>query len=498
MKKLFVLFYLLAITAPAFAQRAAVVELSVKNVEEGIITVTPPVEHTVFWGASRIDTLKEGKKHVISLDESQTGYVNIDVFNRPVRLFVQKGNRVSVTIDEENEEQPLVIEGNNKEGQLLLSNNELVYVGNQIARYKNDTTAALLSKHVEEDKKVRQNVYKALLDVGKIDKAFYDFAMLTLDYYHAALISEIVFSKYAITTLPTNHPQYKPDFAAEWGILWEQLYKQYPVNNPAALRSFGYNDGFNTYAGNYIIGYLGWLQSRQGAGAKAPLNWSAEIQQMIQRVQNNMQPEIAEYIEATILVTELGLEKNYKDLVPLANAFKKRHPQSKYLRYMEPLLNKAAAYIQKSSGEFTEEQKLVPDYTGINSFAELVSKFRGKPLFVEFWSSWCFTCKDQFQYQKELHTFLKNKDIEHLFISVDHQTALHDWKEMIKYYDLKGYHVRANPSLQKSVSNIFWNGKGTPLPLYVIIDAAGNIKEFDAMRPSEKSRLYSQIDSKLN
>lgn len=498
MKKLYVIFFLLA-ALPTFAQRAAaIVELSVKNVDEGIITVTLPVQHTVFWGASRIDTLKAGKKLTISLSESQTGYVNIDVFNRPIRLFVQNGNRISVSIDEENEEQPLIIEGNNKEGQLLLSNNELVYVGNQISRYKKDTTATLLAKHVEEDKKVRQNVYKALFDARKIDKPFYDFAMLTMDYYHAALISEIVFSKYAVTTLAANHPQYNPHFAAEWGALWENIYKQYPVNNPAALQSFGYNDGFNTYAGNYIIGYLGWLQTKQGSGPKTPLNWSAEIQQMMQRVQNNMQPEVAEYAEATILVTELGLEKNYKDLVPLANAFKKRYPQSKYLPYIEPLINKATAYMKKAGGDFTTEQKMVPNYAGINSFAELVSKFRGKPLFVEFWSSWCFTCKDQFQYQKDLHNFLEKKGIEHLFVSVDHQTALQEWEEMIKYYDLKGHHVRANPSLQKSVSGIFWNGKGTPLPLYIIIDAAGNIKEFDALRPSEKTRLYHQIESKLN
>lgn len=497
--KLYALIFLLAGSLPGFAQRsAAVIELNVKNVEEGIITVTLPVQHTVFWGASKIDTLKAGKKHMISLSETQTGYVNIDVFNRPVRLFIQKGNRVSVTIDEENEERPLVIEGNNREGQLLLSNNELVYVGNQIARYKNDTTAALLAKHVEDDKTVRRNVYKALFDARKIDQPFYEFAMLTLDYYHAALISEIVFSKYALTTLSDNHPQYRPDFPAEWGALWERTYKQYPVNNVAALGSFGYNDGFNTYAGNYIIGYLGWMQARQGTGPKAPLNWSAEIQQMIQRVQNNMQPEIAEYMEATILTTELSLEKNYKDLLPLSSAFRNRYPQSKYLPYIQPLTDKAAAYMKKAGGEFTEEQKMVPDYAAINSFAELVRKFRGKPLFVEFWSSWCFTCKDQFQYQQELHRFLQGKDIEHLFVSVDHPTAWQEWTEMIKYYDLKGHHVRANPSLQKSISNIFWGGKGTPLPLYVIIDAAGNIKEFDALRPSEKRRLYDQISSKLN
>lgn len=498
--KLYVLFFLLTgFTSAAFAQKAAaVIELKVKNVDEGIITVTLPVQHTVFWGASRIDTLRAGKTHLISLNESQTGFVNIDVFNRPVRLFVQSGNRIRITIDEEDEERPLLVEGDNREGQLLLSSNELVYVGNQISRYKNDTSAALLTKHVGEDKTVRQNVYKLLYEGRKIDKAFYDFVMLTLDYYHAALISEIIFSKYAVTTLEPNHPQYQPQFASEWGVLWEKVYKEYPVNNPAALRSFGYNDGFNTYAGNYIIGYLGWMQNRRGTAPKGNLNWTAELQQILQRIGNNLEPAVAEYVEATILATELSLEKNYRELIPLAASFRKRHPQSIYLPYIEPLVAKADAYVHKVEVELTTEQNLVPDYTNINTFAQLVNKFRGRPIYVEFWSSWCYTCKDQFRYEKELHHFLQTKDIVHLFVSVDHPLSAQDWKEMIKYHDLKGYHIHANPSLQKSISNIFWNGKGTPLPLYVIIDAAGKIVEFDALRPSDRKNLYRQIETKLN
>ncbi|MBX3257443.1 MAG: TlpA family protein disulfide reductase [Chitinophagaceae bacterium] len=478
----------------ALAQKpVASIELKVKDIDEGIITVNLPVNHTVFWAASRTDTIKKNKPHIIGLSEGQTGYVYIDVLGRAIRLFVQKNNNIRVTIDEENTEKPVQIEGDNHAGQMLLTSSELPYAGNMIVRFKHDTTAALLLNHVEQDKKVRQQVYTLLYEQKKIDKPFYDFILLTLDYYHASLISEVIYGKYNLTQLPKEHPQHKPVFPADFATLWEKIYKQYPVNNPAALQSPGYNDGFNTYAGNYISGYVGWLKNKFGT-ASATANWSAEMKETLQRIQNNLQDQVAEYVEAGILCTELSLEKNYGELIKMASDFTKKYPGSAYTPYMEPLLVKANAYYNKVKGVFTSEQKIIPDYARINSFRELMALFKGKPVFIEFWATWCITCKDQFDHEKELHQLLQSKNAEHLFISLDHQVETEEWKELIKYYNLRGSHIRANPSLIKDLTRIFWNGKSYALPLYVLMGASGNIVEEDAFRPGDKKRLYQQIN----
>lgn len=498
MKRFFFAMLVTCCSLPAWAQKAATsIELKVKDVEEGIVTVTLPVNHTVFWGASRVDTLQKNKPHVIGLSDSQTGFVSIDVFGRIIRLFVQKNNHIRVSVDEENTEHPVAIEGDNSAGQQLLTSSELPYAGNMIVRYKNDTTASLLLNHVEQDKKVRQQVYELLYEQKKIDKPFYDFIMLTMDYYHASLISEVIYNKYNFTQLPKEHPQYKPVFPADFAALWEKTYKQYPVNNPAGLQTPGYNDGFNTYAGNYISGYIGWLKNKYGT-ASVTATWSLEMRETLQRIQNNLQNPIAEYVEAGVLYTELSLEKNYGELIKMTADFKKRYPYSIYTPYMNPLLDKANAYYDKVKGGFTSEQKVIPDYARINSFKELMALFKGKPVFIEFWSTWCITCKDQFDHEKELHKFLQSKNAEHLFISVDHQIETEEWKELIRYYDLKGNHIRANPSLIKDLSNIFWNGKGYALPLYAVISASGNIVEEDALRPADRKRLYQQIGKYLD
>lgn len=166
-----------------------------------------------------------------------------------------------------------------------------------------------------------------------------------------------------------------------------------------------------------------------------------------------------------------------------------------YWPYLQPLVQKARDYQARVGADFSPDHIFVTDFARINSFAELMQHFKGKPVYVEFWATWCFTCKDQFNYQKDLHKFLQLKGIAHLFISVDHPTAGNEWKDLIKYYDLKGYHVRANPSLLKSLSAIFWDGKGYALPLYAIMSASGKILNDDALKPADKKRLYQQLES---
>ncbi|HRQ50219.1 MAG TPA: hypothetical protein PLR74_06780, partial [Agriterribacter sp.] len=315
MKRSFFLFLLLCVTAPVVASEvAATIALEVKNGKKTVISFTLPVNHTVFWGAVKEDTLHNGNYN-ITLTETQTGFVDIRLMDLSIRLFVQPGDDLRLYIDESNAEKPLRIEGNNNAGQEMFTALALPYPGNIVSRYKKDSTAALLEKHMETDKKVRLNIFRILYNERKIDKAFMDFMQVNLDYYHASVMSEVIAGKYALTGLSSDHPQFTPVFPADFAVLWEKLYKQYPVNNEMALRTFGYNSGFNLYAGNYINGYLHWIRNRYKAVPAVSANWAAGMRETLQTIQSNLSPVIAEYIEAGILFTELGREKNYAELL---------------------------------------------------------------------------------------------------------------------------------------------------------------------------------------
>lgn len=493
MKQFFiiVLFFCIAISADA-GETVATITLKVKNGKKASIAFTLPVNHTVFWGAVREDTLRSENYHIV-LSETQTGFVDIRIFNFNIRLFVQKGDNLRLFIDEENTEKPLAIEGNNKAGQEAFTSLELPYPGNLVPRYKRDSTAILLEQHMESDKNVRLNLFKVLYDERKIDKTFMDYMQLNLDYYHASVLSEVIAGRYALTLLPEDHLSYTPVFPADLAVLWEKVYKEFPVNNLAALKTFGYNPGFSSYARNYISGYLQWIRNRNKPGVSTPYNPTMALKETFDAIRNNLLPAVAEYLEAGILFTELGNEQHFTDLVKYADHFKNRYPKSGYMVYLEPLVKKANAYFDRVKGDFSVEQKLITGYNGINSFRDLMAPFMGKVVFIEFWASWCITCKDQFDYENDLAKYLNSKEVEHLFISVDNDMQDTKWKELIKYYNLRGSHVRANESLLKDISRIFWQGKGYALPLYVVINRAGTIVEADAHRPSEKRKLYAEI-----
>src|SRR5574338_112612 len=98
MKRLsFLLLFLSFLTSVAAGEVAATIELRVKNESPGALSYTLPVNHIVFWGAVQEDTLTSGTYN-ITLRETQTGFVHIRVMERVIRLFVQPGDHLRVSI----------------------------------------------------------------------------------------------------------------------------------------------------------------------------------------------------------------------------------------------------------------------------------------------------------------------------------------------------------------------------------------------------------------
>ncbi|HEX5023664.1 MAG TPA: hypothetical protein VFV68_00265, partial [Agriterribacter sp.] len=170
MKRFFLLLLILPILMPVLAQeQAATIELDVKGEKKAPVSFTVPVNHTVFWGSVKEDSLRNGKYKIV-LNASQTGFVQVLILDYTVRLFVQQGDHLRVTIDESNTEQPISIAGNNHTGQEVFTSMELGYPGNMVGRYRRDSTAVLLETHIEADKQVRLNIFNILFDEKKIDK----------------------------------------------------------------------------------------------------------------------------------------------------------------------------------------------------------------------------------------------------------------------------------------------------------------------------------------
>ncbi|SMC61204.1 TlpA family protein disulfide reductase, partial [Pedobacter nyackensis] len=196
------------------------------------------------------------------------------------------------------------------------------------------------------------------------------------------------------------------------------------------------------------------------------------------------------------LWNEMMQDKFQPVLLELFNDFKKQYPKSNFSTHLQSNAKQIEDFNKKKNEDLNQKQKIIADYGKINSFAQLLNQFGDKTVFIDVWATWCWPCKAEFKYSKDLEQFLNAKGIEMLFISTDKDEVDEQWKTMIKYYNLKGWHIRANKVLLQDLMDKFWDGKGYAIPRYILV-SGGKVINANTLKPSDKEQLYSQLTTEL-
>ena len=80
-----------------------------------------------------------------------------------------------------------------------------------------------------------------------------------------------------------------------------------------------------------------------------------------------------------------------------------------------------------------------------------------------------------------------------LYISLDKDEKAGQWKDMVNYYNLKGYHIRANEKLWASLRDL--RGSDTfSIPWYILADEDGQVLRKYASSPSDLEKLKKQLE----
>ena len=195
------------------------------------------------------------------------------------------------------------------------------------------------------------------------------------------------------------------------------------------------------------------------------------------------------------LFDELLQQDYQRQLVELYNRFTATYPGSDYTRFLTPSVEHIKAYLAKANENFSRDEHLLASST-INSFDDLLTSFKGKIVFVDMWATWCGPCKAEFEFTPDLKKYLAANNVQMLYISMDYDKADKQWQDMIKYYGLAGNHVRTTDNLRNDLMKRFWDGKGYSIPRYVIIKD-GEVVDKNALRPSDKQKLYDEIGKYL-
>jgi thiol-disulfide isomerase/thioredoxin len=114
------------------------------------------------------------------------------------------------------------------------------------------------------------------------------------------------------------------------------------------------------------------------------------------------------------------------------------------------------------------------------SFDDVLKKYKGQVIYLDFWASWCGPCKKEMPYSQNLKKEYEGKDIAFVYISTDKNGA--SWLNMIDNLEISGHHYRANPDVRMEIVERF---NLQYIPRYILINKDGKVADANAKRPSD-------------
>jgi len=139
--------------------------------------------------------------------------------------------------------------------------------------------------------------------------------------------------------------------------------------------------------------------------------------------------------------------------------------------------------------ELTENSKSLTFHSNLSDFqnedlieelfSHIISKYKGKVLYVDFWAPWCSPCMQEIPYSQILHKDYKDKQV--VFVYLCSRSSSEKWKSTINEKNIEGEHYYLSND-QYDVLQSQFQIQG--IPWYLLINEKGDVVNANAPRPS--------------
>jgi len=411
-------------------------------------------------------------------------------FRKSAFLLIQPGDYYSVLFDPSDSIQ-VKINGNYDDGQQFITDfyyfntrfeTEKEYIGqlysDTIPESISENFILIKSPHIEKVESIYKN--------KGIDKRRCEAIRTLINYSYLDNMLSVLFRKSLLKEIDTL--EYYNNAVA------------YPVNLMQNDFQKLLSDLFNEFPNNreYINLYFDLRQHLYYYIWYKSLNDSLSIHdrtEELQLAEKYLDPFLFELYFASQF-TILSMKESFEAVEMRLETFKTRYPNSRYLpgiEYIMPFLKQRyymyyPPEVSSDIQDLSEEIMLVEDYQEIKSLDQIIDRYKGKVIYIDFWASWCAPCIGEFEYAPQLHEFAEKNTIVLLYISTDKDEL--KWVNALNNSMLDGYHARmVTDEFRSELEKYGIYG----IPRYMIVNKEGNIAVTEAKRPSSGNELFEQL-----
>jgi thiol-disulfide isomerase/thioredoxin len=130
--------------------------------------------------------------------------------------------------------------------------------------------------------------------------------------------------------------------------------------------------------------------------------------------------------------------------------------------------------------------------SGGQILSEIITKNKGKVIYIDIWATWCSACLQLFPDAKRLHEMFDENDVSFVYLCCRSQNEAS--QNVIKKYQLKGSHYFLDRTQYEYFEKKFLIAG---IPRFILIDKSGKMVSSNALNPNSKG-IISEINRLIN